>query len=161
MHDQEKAEFVARSKASLDSCRSGGKNDVAKHVAPVGIATHYGEQARWGSSETQSPVPPKKIGLNFTEHDIGLAESTSKARGIDWRSPASMFGTSFVGLLAALGQHLYYSSLAGDLVGTTDQQQLVLRWVLPYSHPKAMDERRLAGDIFTAATFRRFVHIGF
>jgi hypothetical protein len=158
MRDQEKAEFVARSKASLDSCRSGGKNDVAKHVAPVGIATHYGEQARWGSS---SPVPPKKIGLNFTEHDVGLAESTSKARGIDWRSPASMFGTYFIGLLAALGQHLYYSYLAGDLVGTTDQQQLVLRWVLLYSHPKAMDERRVAGGIFTAATSRRFVHIGF
>lgn len=48
----------------------------------------------------------------------------------------------FVGLAAAVGQHLFYSELVGDYVGTTSDQQRVLRCV-PYfnSSPRCLVAR--------------------
>lgn len=50
-------------------------------------------------------------------------------KGVDWRSPASMLFAFFIGLMAAVGQHAFYSALAGQLVGDTDHQQQMLRYV--------------------------------
>ncbi|OWP07419.1 hypothetical protein B2J93_6198 [Marssonina coronariae] len=46
---------------------------------------------------------------------------------IYWRSPASMIACLFLGILVALGHHLYYASLRDDLVGDQDEQQRNLR----------------------------------
>ena len=48
---------------------------------------------------------------------------------IYWRSPTSMLLTYLLGLGAAIGQHVFYSSLMEDYVGGIDQQQKVLRYV--------------------------------
>jgi len=51
----------------------------------------------------------------------------SGKREIYWRSPASMIACFFLGVFVALGHHLYYTSLKGDLVGDEDEQQRKLR----------------------------------
>ena len=51
----------------------------------------------------------------------------SGSRVIYWRSPASMIACFFLGVFIALGHHLYYTSLKGDLVGDEDEQQRKLR----------------------------------
>lgn len=51
-------------------------------------------------------------------------------RTIYWRSPASMIACFFLGVFVALGHHLYYTSLKGDLVGDEDEQQRKLRSVI-------------------------------
>lgn len=131
MGDQAKAEFFALARASIESCRSGGKTDSANHAGTLGASSDYSQQANWASSETLSSVAAKKPVVEVTEHEVapGVSEANSRRRGIDWRSPATMFVTFFIGLLAAGGQHFYYFSLAGDLVGCTDAQQRVLRLV--------------------------------
>lgn len=132
MVDYEKTESFTRSRASISS-RSGGENNLENHPAAMGVSSNFGPQANRASSETRSSVAAKKIGVETTEQEFAPLESvpTSSKRGIDWRSPAFMFVTFLIGLAATVGQHVYYSSLAGDLVGCNDQQQLVLRWVLP------------------------------
>ncbi|CAL3963305.1 unnamed protein product [Diplocarpon coronariae] len=50
---------------------------------------------------------------------------------IYWRSPASMIACLFLGILVALGHHLYYASLRDDLVGDQDEQQRNLRYSAP------------------------------
>lgn len=51
---------------------------------------------------------------------------------IYWISPVLMLLTFLIGLAAAVGQHCFYSSLAGDFVGNIDQQQRVLRFAIPF-----------------------------
>jgi hypothetical protein len=130
MGDHEKAESFARTRASRESCRSGGKSDSANCVGTVGVGPDYGQRANWASSQTLGSVAAKQV-VEVTEHEVapGVSEVNSGRKGIDWRSPAAMFVTFFIGLVAAGGQHFYYFSLAGDLVGSTDEQQRVLRLV--------------------------------
>ncbi|KAK0103699.1 hypothetical protein ONS95_005707 [Cadophora gregata] len=54
--------------------------------------------------------------------------SGDKRKSIYWRSPASMVACFFLGVFVALGHHLYYTSLKGDLVGDEDEQQRKLRY---------------------------------
>lgn len=42
-----------------------------------------------------------------------------------------MVACFFLGVLIALGHHLYYNSLKGDLVGDQDEQQRKLRFDVP------------------------------
>lgn len=74
----------------------------------------------------------KRRPVNVVEHEITPMEylPQHQTRRIDWRSPASMLLAFFVGLIAAIGQHAFYSSLAGQLVGDTDHQQQMLRFVV-------------------------------
>lgn len=65
---------------------------------------------------SQREVPPM---------DLGSAVRESR---IYWISPVLMLLTYLFGLAAAVGQHCFYSSLAGDYVGNIDQQQRVLRF---------------------------------
>lgn len=57
--------------------------------------------------------------------DLGGAVRESR---IYWISPVMMLLTYLFGLAAAVGQHCFYSSLAGNYVGNIDQQQRVLRF---------------------------------
>lgn len=128
MDDYEKAKPLTPRRASI-SPRFTGKNDVEGQPGAIGRHSNFGQQANWASSETLSSVGGEKNGVQITEQDLAPLESVSNSskRGIDWRSPATMFLTFLIGLTAAVGQHIYYFSLAGDLVGCTDQQQRVLR----------------------------------
>lgn len=128
MDDYEKAKSFTPSGASI-SPGSTGQNNVESQPAAIRGHSNYGQQANWASSETLSSVGAEKNGAKITEQEFVPLEpvSNSSKRGIDWRSPATMFLTFLIGLTAAVGQHVYYFSLAGDLVGCTDQQQRVLR----------------------------------
>ena len=53
--------------------------------------------------------------------------------GIYLRAPVLMIFFFFVGIIASLGHHGYYSSLHGDRVGTEAQQQWSLRFVTFYN----------------------------
>lgn len=63
-------------------------------------------------------VPPMNLGSDPPESRIY------------WWSPTSMLLTYLIGVLSAVGQHIFYSSLAGDYVGDMDQQQRVLRYAI-------------------------------
>lgn len=67
----------------------------------------------------QHEAPPKGFSA--------VREST-----IYWISPVLMLLTFLIGLAAAMGQHFFYSSLAGGYVGNIDQQQRVLRFAIPF-----------------------------
>ena len=58
---------------------------------------------------------------------MDFASAVRESR-IYWISPVLMLLTYLFGLAAAVGQHCFYSSLAGDYVGNIDQQQRVLRF---------------------------------
>ena len=68
------------------------------------------------------------LSINIVENELDPIDPSTPRR-IDWRSPAGMVTTFCVGLIAAIGQHVFYSSLAGDLVGSMDRQQQLLRYV--------------------------------
>lgn len=67
-------------------------------------------------------VQPMNFGNETPEH------------GIYWWSPTSMLLTYLMGVLSAIGQHIFYSSLAGDYVGDVDEQQRVLRYAIIFQH---------------------------
>ncbi|KAH8670218.1 hypothetical protein BGZ60DRAFT_527700 [Tricladium varicosporioides] len=57
-----------------------------------------------------------------------IASTSEPETHIYWRSPASMVAAFVVGILMAVGHHLYYSSLDSDIVGNPDEQQGKLRY---------------------------------
>lgn len=69
---------------------------------------------------SQRVVPPMDFGSPVRESKIY------------WISPVLMLFTYLIGLAAAVGQHCFYSSLAGDYVGNIDHQQRVLRFVITF-----------------------------
>jgi hypothetical protein len=54
-------------------------------------------------------------------------DTSSTSDGFYWQSPASMVACFMTGVLVALGHHLYYNSLNGDVLGNIDEQQRKLR----------------------------------
>lgn len=81
------------------------------------------------SLETLVYKADNKKAANVTEHEVAPIETdvNDANKGFDWRSPGLMLCTYLIGLAAAVGQHFFYTSLAGDLVGDMDNQQRVLR----------------------------------
>jgi hypothetical protein len=61
------------------------------------------------------------------EPSNGTAATSDAELNIYWRSPASMIACFVLGTFMALGHHLYYNALKGDLVGNPDDQQGKLR----------------------------------
>jgi hypothetical protein len=47
--------------------------------------------------------------------------------GVYWRSPVSMIALFLLGILMAIGHHLYYASLRSKEVGNDNEQQWALR----------------------------------
>jgi hypothetical protein len=61
------------------------------------------------------------------EHVNIMTPASRSESHMYWPSPLSMVGCFIVGTIMALGHHLYYNSLKGDLVGNPDEQQRKLR----------------------------------
>lgn len=59
-----------------------------------------------------------------------IASAHLSPLGIHWRSPITMVSTFLSGLASAVALHCYYSSLNGERVGDTNQQQRALRYVV-------------------------------
>lgn len=86
------------------------------------------------ATSTLQPLPAQH------EQDTG---SRTRAK-IHWLTPAAMLLSYIVGICLAVGHHLYYTMLDGDVVGSTDRQQWSLRYVLQHA------------SMFTALTLHRF-----
>jgi len=52
---------------------------------------------------------------------------------IHWLTPVTMLLSYLFGIGLAIGHHLYYTMLDGDVVGSTERQQWSLRYILHHS----------------------------
>lgn len=89
-----------------------------------------------GSVSFATPGWQENQQRNGSSHRNGAGQPTTSSgtlppTKIYWKSPASMVACFFLGILVALGHHLYYNSLKGDLVGDQDEQQRKLRFDVP------------------------------
>lgn len=99
---------------------------IENHVQPRDTQTAHGDKSQMKEVMSEKNQPARVV-----EREVTPMEYLTQLpkRGVDWRSPASMLLAFFIGLVAAVGQHAFYSSLAGQLVGDTDHQQQMLRFV--------------------------------
>lgn len=120
-------------------CLSGRSTErfISAEISPVEptmyTPTMYtpGEKERPNDSFSQFDFTPTgKRSIRNSQREIPPMDFGSAVREsrIYWISPVLMLFTYLFGLAAAVGQHCFYSSLAGDYVGNIDQQQRVLRF---------------------------------
>lgn len=90
------------------------------------------EKPTVAGAESSKSVNGKMHPVEVTERELEPMSyrRNPTRKGIDWRSPASMLFAFFIGMVAAVGQHIFYSSLSGRPVGDTDHQQRMLRYVV-------------------------------
>ena len=94
-----------------------------KEILPMSLGVH-GDNFR-GDKKKSIRLSRQQIkNMHFGDPD-------GPERGIYWFSPTSMILSYLVGLAAAVGQHIFYSELVGTYVGTTNDQQRVLRYLPP------------------------------
>ena len=104
---------------------------IDTHLQPRDTQTAHGDKSQMKEVMSEKNPPARVV-----EREVTPMEYLTQLpkRGVDWRSPASMLLGFFIGLVASVGQHAFYYSLAGQLFGDKDHQQQMLRFVTSASY---------------------------
>ena len=93
-----------------------------KHKGSITSAEAGSQLSLLADNQAHHVIPTEKNGLGSSP---GIPSQLS--RHIRWRSPALMLVFFIVGVLFALGHHLYYQSLDGTTVNSESQQVWAIR----------------------------------
>lgn len=105
---------------------------LANEPPPPAPVSSHSASVRRGSAGLSNTTEDRSIELE-EYGSIGNAVSQKPSEILQpyiyWSSPALMTGAFVVGVLFAVGHHLFYQSLDGQEVGDSDRQQWSLRYL--------------------------------